>query len=347
MNSIDRTLRGAMNTLHVGFLALFILFVGMAAARAACAGTDVREQMEAAQPGVLGEIDKLVAAVPNADGKLWRVTSPSGAVSHLFGTMHVSDEDVVALSDEAAAAHAEASTVVIEVAEMVDPLAMSAAVAGQPGLLFFMDGSDLLDLLPDADEPVVERALQERGMSLAAMKAYRPWMLMAQLSIPACATADPDGGLDVSLARSAEQRGAAIGGLETPQEQLSIIASMPIELQIGALVDAARLGDGVGDLYATMGKLYREGNIGAIWPTLAEASEFLLEEEVSAEEAKAMIELERDLITKRNHTMAERSQPFLDKGDAFIAVGALHLPGEEGLVELLRERGYEVELAAM
>ena len=50
----------------------------------------------------------------------------------------------------------------------------------------------------------------------------------------------------------------------------------------------------------------------------------------------------RLIVDKRNHTMAERAQPLIEKGKVFIAVGALHLPGEEGLVELLRERGYRV-----
>ena len=49
------------------------------------------------------------------------------------------------------------------------------------------------------------------------------------------------------------------------------------------------------------------------------------------------------MVTARNRTMAERAMPFIDAGGAFIAVGALHLPGEEGLIELLRKKGYRVE----
>jgi uncharacterized protein YbaP (TraB family) len=51
---------------------------------------------------------------------------------------------------------------------------------------------------------------------------------------------------------------------------------------------------------------------------------------------------EEELIDKRNKRMAERSKPLIDKGNAFIAVGALHLPGKTGLVELLRSAGYKV-----
>ncbi len=48
------------------------------------------------------------------------------------------------------------------------------------------------------------------------------------------------------------------------------------------------------------------------------------------------------LITKRNHNMLQNMQPHLKKGNAFIAVGALHLPGDTGLLRLLEQRGYRV-----
>ncbi len=48
------------------------------------------------------------------------------------------------------------------------------------------------------------------------------------------------------------------------------------------------------------------------------------------------------LISDRNHIMAERAVPIIDKGNAFIAVGALHLPGKDGIIELLRTKGYRV-----
>ena len=51
---------------------------------------------------------------------------------------------------------------------------------------------------------------------------------------------------------------------------------------------------------------------------------------------------EEAMITARNRTMAAHAGPILDRGNAFIAVGALHLPGEKGLIELFRKDGYTV-----
>jgi uncharacterized protein YbaP (TraB family) len=55
-------------------------------------------------------------------------------------------------------------------------------------------------------------------------------------------------------------------------------------------------------------------------------------------------EFQDRLITRRNRLMAERLQPYLQEGNAFVAVGALHLPGETGLLELLEQRGYTVRV---
>ena len=57
---------------------------------------------------------------------------------------------------------------------------------------------------------------------------------------------------------------------------------------------------------------------------------------------RANAEFEERVVTLRNHVMAERAGPILDRGNAFIAVGALHLPGEQGLVALLTQAGYTV-----
>jgi uncharacterized protein YbaP (TraB family) len=48
------------------------------------------------------------------------------------------------------------------------------------------------------------------------------------------------------------------------------------------------------------------------------------------------------MLTRRNHRMVERMEPFFNQGRVFVAVGALHLVGDEGLISLLRQRGYTV-----
>jgi uncharacterized protein YbaP (TraB family) len=85
----------------------------------------------------------------------------------------------------------------------------------------------------------------------------------------------------------------------------------------------------------TMIVLYLDGDTGAFWPFFRAALP-------TGEGSAGFAEFEETMITSRNRTMASRAKPFIDAGGAFIAIGALHLPGSEGVVALLREAGYTV-----
>ena len=90
------------------------------------------------------------------------------------------------------------------------------------------------------------------------------------------------------------------------------------------------------DVYATMLKLYRESRPAEILP-VSDAIGGMSEDERAAED-----EFTRLLLVGRNATMAERMAPLIKDGGAFVAVGALHLAGKEGLIERLRAMGYRV-----
>jgi uncharacterized protein YbaP (TraB family) len=123
-------------------------------------------------------------------------------------------------------------------------------------------------------------------------------------------------------------------GLETPKEQLDVIASMRPEVAATLLNLAARQPDMNDDVYATMLRLYRESRPAEILP-IADSLAGLSEAERAAQE-----EFMRVLLLDRNAAMVERTAPLLASGGAFIAVGALHLVGKNGLVERFRAEGY-------
>lgn len=323
--------------------ALALLPALVVPATAACEGTDLRPVIEREAPALMDEAERSAAATPNGEHRLWRVTTPGGTTSHLYGTMHVSDPDVVALSPEAQTAYDEADTVVIETTDVLDEAAMGAALMSRPELMAFTDGTDLTDLLDDGQEAAVAEALDERGMTLTAVKSLKPWVLTGMMALPPCESGESF--LDIDLARDAAAEGRDVRGLETAVEQMEAMASIPMDVHVDGLVGSAALGaDGLVDAFHTMGRLYAEGEIGAIWPTLQAITAHLAPG--SEMDPAAMVAFERALLTRRNRTMAERAEPILAEGDAFIAVGALHLPGDEGLVTLLREAGHTVEPVA-
>jgi uncharacterized protein YbaP (TraB family) len=169
----------------------------------------------------------------------------------------------------------------------------------------------------------------------------KPWMIAAMVAQPACETARKAAGapvLDMRLAGDAEAAGKALGGLETIADQLGAMASLPLAFHIRGLIDTLALGDGIDDVVETMIALYLEEETGMFWP-------FFRAVLPAGDGGDAGFSaFEEAMVTARNRTMAERATPFLDAGGAFVAVGALHLPGPQGLVALLREKGYRIEV---
>ena len=128
--------------------------------------------------------------------------------------------------------------------------------------------------------------------------------------------------------------GKTLKGLETLLEQISALDSLPVEPQVHGLVQTVALGDKLEDVIETMSQLYLAGDTGMIMPMMRAASP------ETDEDARAYADFEQRIIIDRNHVMAERAAPILEGGNAFMAVGALHLPGPEGVVELLRREGF-------
>ena len=331
-----------LHALRVVALALLLLPVLVAPVLAACAGADLRPVLAREAPDLLAGAERAAAGTLNGGHRLWRVTTPDGATGHLYGTMHVSDPAVVALPAEAQAAYDGAGIVVIETLDVLDEGAMAASLFARPELMAFTDGSDLTDLMDDGEEAALAAALKGRGMTLAAVKSFKPWILSGMIALPACEAGESF--LDIDLARSARDAGRDVRGLESAVEQMEAMASVPMDVHVDALVGSAMLGDGLVDAFHTMGRLYAEGQIGAIWPVLQAISAHLAPG--SQMDPAAMVAFEEAVITERNRLMAERAAPILAEGGAFVAVGALHLPGETGLVELLRESGHTVEPVA-
>ncbi|MEL7229841.1 MAG: TraB/GumN family protein, partial [Pseudomonadota bacterium] len=94
------------------------------------------------------------------------------------------------------------------------------------------------------------------------------------------------------------------------------------------------------DVLETMVQFYLEGEVGMLWAMMNRFTpEGFSEQNQKAKNAA----FQRVMLDKRNVTMADGSAKLIDVGNAFIAVGALHLPGEKGLLNLLAQRGYSIE----
>ena len=117
-------------------------------------------------------------------------------------------------------------------------------------------------------------------------------------------------------------------GLETFEQQMSFLNAMPIELQLSSFKP------GFMSEFFIMKDLYLKGDLDALHTWAKESME--------GDEYKQM---EQSLVTDRNNVWIPKMEEMMVNKPTFFAVGALHLPGENGVLQLLREAGYTVEVA--
>lgn len=308
------------------------------AAETSCNGRDLIAEMKSKDPATYQRVVDEAARIPNGDSIFWKIEKDGIPASYLLGTMHVSDPRVLKMPAGADEARQAARLIAVESDEVLDDKKAMAGLLSNPELTMFTDGSSMETHLSAADLAVLDEGLRKRGIPLAAVSRMKPWMLMSFLSIPACEMArknDSMAFLDKKVAVEAQADGKPVKGLETFAEQLSTLAAIPIDQHMKSLIETIRLGSKMDDVFETMTDLYVSGQVGMTMPFL---------KEIAPEDGKetAYGDFEELVIRQRNHRMAERAAALLDQGGAFIAVGALHLPGEDGLVELFRKQGYRV-----
>lgn len=331
-----------LSTLHVLVAAtLVVVLLSLSPAHAAeppaCSGTNLLTGLQQSDPTAYAKLVAEAAATPNGDGIFWKIEKPGIAPSFLLGTMHVTDPRVLAMPDAARKAYRDATTIVIESDEISDEKKASAAILGRPDLTMFTDGRTIPGLLGETDAAILAEGLKARGLSLAAVSRMKPWLLMSFVALPACEMTRKQAGaafLDQQLAKDAIADGKTLKGLETLVEQITALDGLPLEPQLAGLVQTVQLGDRIEDVIETMSQLYLSGQVGMIMPMTRSVTP------VGEDDVDAYADFEQRIIIDRNHRMAERSAPILAEGNALIAVGALHLPGSEGLVELLRQQGF-------
>ncbi|HEV7248258.1 MAG TPA: TraB/GumN family protein [Shinella sp.] len=308
----------------------------------ACGGDNLLTKFEKDDPAGFAKLRAEADAMPNGKGIFWKIEKDGKPASWLLGTMHVTDPRVLAMPEAARTAYADAATIVVESDEIADEKKAGATIMARPDLTMFTDGKSITDFLDKQDAEKLAEGLKGRGLSLAAVGRMKPWMIASFVALPACEIARKTAGaafLDQQLAKTALAEGKTLKGLETLIEQISALDSLPVEPQVQGLVQTLELGDTLKDVIETMSQLYLAGDTGMIMPMMrASAPE-------TDEDAEAYADFEQRIIIDRNHTMAERAAPILADGNVFIAVGALHLAGPEGVVELLRKQGFTVTAA--
>ncbi len=273
------------------------------------------------------------SAVPYGEGRLWRVTAPSGARNYVFGTMHSAHPRVVAVPEPIYAALRECRV-------MLPELAMSAAEINQAMLAAMAADRELALTRVIADRDLLARvakALRKRGLPADSAREMPAWsaifLLMAPIGNYRSPVA-PGQVLDLLLIDEARRRGMEVVGLETPEIQFGIFKGLANDDQVRVL---RLMVDGRSWLYG------QESGRFTLENYLAGRNDRLFRALTEREGEDLVRIVNRRLLHDRNHGMVDRMTPYFLRGGAFTAVGALHLPGAEGVLNLLAARGFKVE----
>lgn len=261
---------------------------------------------------------------------MWKATGRGGVV-YLVGSVHLLTQDFYPLNPALDAAYKDSDLLVEEVdmAEMLSP-------ASQLGLLSrgMLSGDQSLDkMLTPSTYALLTKRLGDIGAPIEALRRMKPWMIA--LTIEALewqkAGFDASLGLDKHFYDQAASDGKQVQGLETVEYQISRFDDMPMALQDHLLAETIR---GIDTEQANMTKLissWREGDA----PTV---------ERIVLKDLQSEPQLYQRLLVERNRNWLPKLDAlFARKGHAFVVVGAAHLVGPDGLLAMLRSKGYSVE----
>lgn len=269
----------------------------------------------------------VIAFAGNYDkGLLWKIEKPGVTASYVFGTIHLEDTRVTTIPNVVKKTLNQSRSFTMEIlpSPQDDQLAAMAMV--------FTDGRNLKQVLGDSLFKEVAEVAQKNGMSESSIMVFKPWSIMMMLSLP-----PPKTGLflDKKLLDMANAKGKPLHALETMEEQLSIFNDASMEDQIHMLRETIAEYETFTQEMETMVKAYLARDLKAL---LA----------ISMDKIKPGDRVAQKFMTRlfedRNRSMTERMQARLKEGNAFIAFGALHLVGKEGVLQLLDNKGYKVSL---
>ena len=259
-------------------------------------------------------------------GLLWKLKVGEEAPSYLFGTIHSDDPRVLKLPTAVSQAFQESSSFCMEI--LFNPRTMQEL----QGSMLLPAGKSLRKLLDEKTWAQMELAFSQRGTPItAAHDRLKPWAVFMTLSVP-----KPKTGLalDLKLMAMAREQNKKVCGLESVSEQTSVFDELPTERQIYLLQGVLKLDASMEAYFETMIKAYLAQDLQQL--------ERLAKQNIPLEDKKFARQLFKRLLDDRNQRMVERVVPRVRRGGVFIAVGALHLPGSQGLIELLRQQRVQV-----
>jgi uncharacterized protein YbaP (TraB family) len=260
---------------------------------------------------------------------MWQIDGASNSI-YLLGSIHMLREKDHPIPSAIYDAYAQAETLIMEIdMDDIDPVA-DQALATDLGLI--QDGRALADLMGPELYAEAESLAEALQIPLRLLEKSEPWyaainvemMMLMRIGF------NPTHGIEFHLAEIASRDNKEIFGLETTRQQLEILDRLSLpsqrDLLIQTLSDSAELSQAMDEMVDA----WRYGDVEFLEKSLlADMQEF--------------DELHQAIVVNRNRNWVVRIEDLLrEKDDYLIIVGALHLVGDQGVPNLLSQRGFDV-----
>jgi uncharacterized protein YbaP (TraB family) len=264
---------------------------------------------------------------------LWKVTGPKGVV-YLLGTIHAAKADFYPLPSIIEDSFEKADTLIEEI-DISEPAEAARAQQALVETGSYPNGDAITNHLSEVTRSHLAAYVKKGGLPEPAIAHMRPWlsMLVEQLELQRMGF-DPSYGLDQHFIEEARQSHKQIGALEDAGSQLKMLSSLSEEFQdrllLSSLVDMEKSHD-VLDLLT---QAWQSGDAAAVQELITS----------SVRDYPQLKPLMTELFDDRNTAMAAKIERFLQTPKSyFVAVGAGHLVGDQGILSQLRRKNLAVD----
>lgn len=251
---------------------------------------------------------------------LWKISRKDlEASSYIYGTIHIKDKRVLEFNDSVLLAFEKCDAFAIE----VDLSSENLALLSQKMIL--PDDLTLKDLFSEEEYLLIKAVVEDLvGVDIMLFNKLKPIAILSLVMNFQFAN-DVDVSVDEYFYRKAVAENKEVIGIETIEEQLEVLETIPNDY----IIDYFKNIDHAKEDMEIIIKLYQSAKL-----------EKMLE---MMQKDKSMVMIQKNLLTDRNIKMLERIQAIIGKQSTFIAIGAGHLPGKEGIIYMLNKAGYKIE----
>ena len=268
--------------------------------------------------------DAISQETKTGNSMLWSIVDPKAPTdtSYLFGTIHQISQKDFAITDKIENAFAKSQVLMTEI-DLTDP----GMFAEMMPRLLMEDGMTLEKILGEEDYQMLSKFMTENtGQPIAMYNDKKPFM--ASMVIMNFFIEGKPASYDMTLTQMAQKRALKIKGLETVSEQMDVLDRTPYKEQAEQMLEMINNMEKTKESFEAIVKAYKAEHL--------EELDKLLDENIEMSDEKAA------MLDERNIKWIPAIEGAIKENSTFIAVGAGHLPGELGLINLMRENGYEV-----